>query len=46
VLYAGGTVLAFFIPWSAYILYAIVSVIWFIPDRRLGLTSLHTINEG
>jgi uncharacterized membrane protein len=47
VLYAGGTVLAFFIPWSAYILYAIVSVIWFIPDRRLGLTPtlLHTIKE-
>jgi TMEM175 potassium channel family protein len=35
VLYAAGTVLAFVIPWIAYILYAAVSVIWFIPDRRL-----------
>ena len=35
VLYAGGTVLAFFVPWVAYILYATVSVIWFIPDRTL-----------
>ncbi|HEX5296045.1 MAG TPA: TMEM175 family protein [Streptosporangiaceae bacterium] len=35
VLYASGTVLAFVIPWIAYILYAVVSVIWFIPDRRL-----------
>ena len=36
VLYAGGTVLAFFIPWGAYVFYATVSVIWFIPDRRLS----------
>ena len=36
VLYAGGTVVAFFVPWIAYILYAAVSVIWFIPDRTLG----------
>ncbi len=35
VLYAGGTALAFVIPWIAYIPFAIVSVIWFIPDRRL-----------
>ena len=35
VLYAGGTALAFVVPWIAYILYAVVSVIWFIPDRRL-----------
>jgi TMEM175 potassium channel family protein len=35
VLYAGGTALAFVIPWIAYILYAVVSVIWFIPDRTL-----------
>jgi TMEM175 potassium channel family protein len=36
VLYASGTVLAFVtIPWISYILYAVVSVIWFIPDRRL-----------
>jgi uncharacterized membrane protein len=47
VLYAGGTVLAFVIPWIAYILYAAVSVIWFIPDRRLGQPPalLHTIVE-
>jgi uncharacterized membrane protein len=37
VLYAGGTVLAFFIPWIAYVLYAAVAIIWFIPDRRLTL---------
>ena len=36
VLYAGGTVVAFFIPWISFILYAIVSVIWFIPDRHLS----------
>ena len=36
VLYAGGTVLAFVIvPWVSYLLYAVVSVIWFIPDRTL-----------
>jgi uncharacterized membrane protein len=35
VLYAGGTALAFVIPWIAYILFAMVSVIWFIPDRTL-----------
>jgi uncharacterized membrane protein len=35
-LYAGGTVLAFVIPWTAYIPYAVVSIIWFIPDRRLS----------
>jgi uncharacterized membrane protein len=46
VLYAGGTALAFVIPWIAYIFYAAVSVIWFIPDRTLGRTKplLHTIN--
>jgi uncharacterized membrane protein len=39
VLYAVGTVLAFVvIPWISYILYAVVSVIWFIPDRTLGQT--------
>jgi uncharacterized membrane protein len=36
VLYAGGVVLAFFDPWISYALYAAVSVIWFIPDRRLS----------
>jgi TMEM175 potassium channel family protein len=48
VLYAGGTVVAFFVPWIAYILYAVVSVIWFIPDRTLGRMRvlLHTIKES
>ena len=47
VLYAGGTALAFVVPWIAYILYAVVSVIWFIPDRTLGRIRvlLHTIAE-
>jgi TMEM175 potassium channel family protein len=36
VLYAGGVVLAFFDPWISYALYATVSVMWFIPDRRLS----------
>ena len=40
VLYAGGTALAFVIPWLAYILYAVVAVIWFIPDRALGRARL------
>jgi TMEM175 potassium channel family protein len=46
VLYAGGTVLAFVIPLVSYILYAVVSVIWFIPDRTLGRARdlLHTID--
>jgi uncharacterized membrane protein len=46
VLYAGGTVLAFVVvPWVSYILYAVVSVIWFIPDRTLDRIRvlLHTI---
>jgi uncharacterized membrane protein len=35
-LYAGGVVLAYFDPWISYALYAAVSVMWFIPDRRLS----------
>jgi uncharacterized membrane protein len=49
VLYAGGTVLAFVVvPWVSYILYAVVSVIWFIPDRTLDRIRvlLHTITES
>jgi len=49
VLYAGGTVLAFVVvPWVSYILYAVVSVIWFIPDRTLDRIRvlLHTIAES
>jgi uncharacterized membrane protein len=33
-LYAGGAALAFVSPWISYALYAAVSVMWFIPDRR------------
>jgi len=48
VLYAVGTVLAFVVPWVSYILYAVVSVIWFIPDRTLDRIRvlLHTIAES
>jgi uncharacterized membrane protein len=49
VLYAGGTVLAFVVvPWVSYILYAVVSVIWFVPDRTLDRIRvlLHTITES
>jgi uncharacterized membrane protein len=47
VLYAGGTVLAFVIPWISYILYGAVSIIWFIPDRRLGQRQeAHPPSEG
>ena len=50
VLYAGGTVLAFVVvPWVSYILYAVVSVIWFIPDRtlgRVGILELNPSSEG
>ncbi len=35
VLYAAGIGLAFVSPWISYAIYALVSVIWFIPDRRL-----------
>ncbi len=35
-LYAGGVALAFFDPWISYALYAAVSLMWFIPDRRLS----------
>ena len=36
VLYAAGIGFAFVSPWISYALYASVSVIWFIPDRRLS----------
>ena len=45
-LYAGGTVLAFVIPWLSYVLYGTVSVIWFIPDRRLGRGHLPSERQG
>jgi uncharacterized membrane protein len=34
VIYAAGVGLAFVSPWISYALYAAVSIIWFIPDRR------------
>ena len=34
-LYAAGIAFAFVSPWISYALYASVSIIWFIPDRRL-----------
>jgi uncharacterized membrane protein len=37
-LYAAGVGLAFVSPWISYGLYAAVSVMWFIPDRRFTRT--------
>jgi uncharacterized membrane protein len=34
--YAAATGLAFVSPWIAYVLFATVAVIWFVPDRRLS----------
>jgi uncharacterized membrane protein len=34
-LYAAGVGLAFLSPWISYAIYAAVSIIWFIPDRRM-----------
>ena len=36
VIYAAAIGLAFVSPWIAYALFATVSVIWFVPDRRLS----------
>jgi uncharacterized membrane protein len=36
VLYATGIGLAFVSPWISYAFYASVSIMWFIPDRRLS----------
>ena len=36
VIYAAAIGLAFISPWIAYALFACVSVIWFVPDRRLS----------
>lgn len=33
-LYAIGTLLALRLPWVAFAIYALVAVIWFVPDRR------------
>lgn len=34
-LYIAGIATAFFVPWLACVLYAIVAAIWLIPDRRI-----------
>ena len=36
VIYAAATGLAFVRPWISYALFATVSVIWLVPDRRLS----------
>src|SRR5439155_23918371 len=36
VIYTAAIGLAFISPWIAYALFATVSVIWFVPDRRLS----------
>jgi uncharacterized membrane protein len=38
-LYALGMALAFIQPWLSYVAYALVSIMWFIPDRRLTRSS-------
>jgi uncharacterized membrane protein len=35
VLYAAGIALAFFAPWVSIAIYALVAVIWLVPDRRI-----------
>jgi uncharacterized membrane protein len=35
VLYAAGIALAFVIPWASVALYALVAVLWLVPDRRI-----------
>jgi uncharacterized membrane protein len=37
-LYAAGVSVAFLVPWVSVGLYALVAVIWFIPDRRIEST--------
>jgi hypothetical protein len=34
-LYAMGIAMSFVRPWVAVVLYALVALIWFIPDRRI-----------
>ena len=33
--YIAGIVLAFFVPWASIALYALVAVMWLVPDRRI-----------
>nr|WP_233190735.1 hypothetical protein [Sporosarcina sp. P19] len=37
-LYVTGVVFAFWIPTVSYILYLVVAIIWFIPDKRIEKT--------
>jgi uncharacterized membrane protein len=39
VLYIAGILLAFFSPWISIVLYALVAVMWLVPDRRIGRVS-------
>jgi uncharacterized membrane protein len=35
ILYLAGIVLAFFVPWLSIAIYALVAVMWLVPDRRI-----------
>jgi hypothetical protein len=37
-LYALGIALAFVLPWVAEALYAVVALLWVVPDRRIART--------
>jgi uncharacterized membrane protein len=41
VLYAAGIVLSFYAPLAANALYALVAVMWLVPDRRIEITMQH-----
>ena len=45
VMYATGVALAFVKPWLAIILYALVAVIWFAPDKRIERTVAEHHNQ-
>jgi uncharacterized membrane protein len=34
-LYVAGIAISFFIPWASIVLYVLVALMWFIPDRRI-----------
>jgi uncharacterized membrane protein len=38
ILYASGMVAAFWMPWFAQVLYSLVALLWFIPDKRIENT--------
>ena len=35
ILYAAGIALAFLNPWLSIAIYALITIIWFVPDRRI-----------